>query len=100
MKGPVVASKCCMPDSCARLVYQSYQKARWLIRFEALEDLFPFLPREEFWLTSIVDPCPNEGVDHRNANLFVSNGDGSRSRGWSVIGMAVARRQLMLSIRM
>ena len=56
MKGPVVCDVNVLPDELRAPRLQSYQKSDGSFVSKPLEDLFPFLPREEFLANMIVDP--------------------------------------------
>jgi len=58
MKGPVVCDVNVLPDELRAPRLQSYQKPDGSFVSKPLEDLFPFLPREEFLANMIVDPLP------------------------------------------
>ncbi len=58
MKGPVVCDVTVVPDEMRAPRLQSYQKPDGSFVSKPLEDLFPFLPREEFLANMIVDPLP------------------------------------------
>jgi len=58
MKGPVVCDVRVLPDEMRAPRLQSYQKPDGSFVSKPLEDLFPFLPREEFLANMIVDPLP------------------------------------------
>jgi acetolactate synthase-1/2/3 large subunit len=58
MKGPVVCDVHVLPDELRAPRLQSYQKPDGSFVSKPLEDLFPFLPREEFLANMIVDPLP------------------------------------------
>jgi acetolactate synthase-1/2/3 large subunit len=58
MKGPVVCDVNVLPDELRAPRLQSYQKPDGSFVSKPLEDLFPFLPREEFLANMIVDPVP------------------------------------------
>jgi len=57
-QGPVVCDVRVLPDEMRAPRLQSYQKADGSFVSKPLEDLFPFLPREEFLANMIVDPLP------------------------------------------
>jgi acetolactate synthase-1/2/3 large subunit len=56
MQGPVVCDVNVLPDEVRAPRLQSYQKADGSFVSKPLEDLFPFLPREEFLANMIVKP--------------------------------------------
>lgn len=56
MKGPVVCDVNVLPDEVRAPRLQSYQKPDGTFVSKPLEDLFPFLPREEFLANMIVKP--------------------------------------------
>jgi acetolactate synthase-1/2/3 large subunit len=58
MKGPVVCDVRVLPDELRAPRLQSYQKPDGSFVSKPLEDLFPFLPREEFLANMIVEPLP------------------------------------------
>ncbi len=58
MKGPVVCDVNVLPDELRAPRLQSYQKPDGSFVSKPLEDLFPFLPREEFLANMIVEPLP------------------------------------------
>jgi acetolactate synthase-1/2/3 large subunit len=58
MKGPVVCDVNALPDEMRAPRLQSYQKPDGSFVSKPLEDLFPFLPREEFLANMIVKPLP------------------------------------------
>jgi acetolactate synthase I/II/III large subunit len=58
MKGPVVCDVNVLPDEVRAPRLQSYQKPDGSFVSKPLEDLFPFLPREEFLANMIVEPLP------------------------------------------
>jgi acetolactate synthase I/II/III large subunit len=58
MKGPVVCDVNMLPDELRAPRLQSYQKPDGSFVSKPLEDLFPFLPREEFLANMIVEPLP------------------------------------------
>ena len=58
MKGPVVCDVNVLPDELRAPRLQSYQRPDGSFVSKPLEDLFPFLPREEFLANMIVDPLP------------------------------------------
>jgi acetolactate synthase-1/2/3 large subunit len=58
MKGPVVCDVNVLPDEVRAPRLQSYQKPDGSFVSKPLEDLFPFLPREEFLANMIVMPLP------------------------------------------
>jgi len=58
IKGPVVCDVLVIPDEVRAPRLSSYQKADGTIVSKPLEDLFPFLPREEFLANMIVKPLP------------------------------------------
>ena len=58
MKGPVVCDVKVLPDELRAPRLQSYQKPDGSFVSKPLEDLFPFLPREEFLANMIVEPLP------------------------------------------
>ena len=59
MKGPVVCDVRVLPDEIRAPRLQSYQKPDGTFVSKPLEDLFPFLPREEFLANMIVEPLPD-----------------------------------------
>ena len=58
MKGPVLCDVLVIPDEVRAPRLSSYQKADGSFVSKPLEDLFPFLPREEFLANMIVKPLP------------------------------------------
>jgi acetolactate synthase I/II/III large subunit len=58
MKGPVVCDVRVLPDEMRAPRLQSYQKPDGSFVSKPLEDLFPFLSREEFLSNMIIDPLP------------------------------------------
>ena len=58
MKGPVVCDVNVLPDEMRAPRLSSYQKADGSFVSKPLEDLFPFLDREEFLANMIVKPLP------------------------------------------
>ena len=58
MKGPAVCDVNVVPDEMRAPRLQSYQKPDGSFVSKPLEDLFPFLPREEFLANMIVKPLP------------------------------------------
>lgn len=58
MPGPVVCDVRVLPDELRAPRLQSYQKPDGSFASKPLEDLFPFLPREEFLANMIVKPLP------------------------------------------
>jgi acetolactate synthase-1/2/3 large subunit len=58
MKGPVVCDVNVLPDEVRAPRLQSYQREDGSFISRPLEDLFPFLPREEFLANMIVKPLP------------------------------------------
>ena len=58
MKGPVLCDVNVLPDEMRAPRLQSYQKPDGSFVSKPLEDLFPFLPREEFLSNMIVKPLP------------------------------------------
>ena len=58
MEGPVVCDVRVLPDEVRAPRLQSYQKPDGTFVSKPLEDLFPFLPREEFLANMIVRPLP------------------------------------------
>jgi acetolactate synthase-1/2/3 large subunit len=58
MQGPVVCDVNVLPDELRAPRLQSYQKPDGSFVSKPLEDLFPFLPREEFLANMIVEPLP------------------------------------------
>ena len=56
MEGPVIVDVHVIPDEMRAPRLQSYQKPDGSIVSKPLEDLFPFLPREEFLANMIVKP--------------------------------------------
>ncbi|HTW61134.1 MAG TPA: thiamine pyrophosphate-binding protein [Terracidiphilus sp.] len=58
MDGPVVVDVRVIPDEVRAPRLQSYQKPDGSFVSRPLEDLFPFLPREEFLANMIVKPLP------------------------------------------
>ena len=58
MKGPVVCDVRVLPDEMRAPRLQSYQKPDGSFVSKPLEDLFPFLPREEFLANMVVEPLP------------------------------------------
>jgi acetolactate synthase-1/2/3 large subunit len=57
-KGPVLCDVNVLPDEVRAPRLQSYQKPDGSFVSKPLEDLFPFLPREEFLANMIVKPLP------------------------------------------
>jgi acetolactate synthase-1/2/3 large subunit len=58
MKGPVVCDVRVLPDEMRAPRLQSYQKPDGSFVSKPLEDLFPFLSREEFMANMVVEPLP------------------------------------------
>jgi len=58
MPGPVLCDVNVLPDELRAPRLQSYQKPDGSFVSKPLEDLFPFLPREEFLANMIVKPLP------------------------------------------
>jgi len=58
MEGPVMVDVHVIPDEVRAPRLQSYQKPDGSFVSKPLEDLFPFLPREEFLANMIVNPLP------------------------------------------
>jgi acetolactate synthase-1/2/3 large subunit len=58
MPGPVVCDVRVIPDESRSPRMQSYQKPDGSFVSKPLEDMFPFLPREEFLANMIVPPLP------------------------------------------
>ncbi len=58
LKGPVLCDVKVIPDEMRAPRLQSYQKPDGSFVSKPLEDLFPFLPREEFLANMIVKPLP------------------------------------------
>jgi len=58
IKGPVVCDVHVLPDEVRAPRLQSYQRPDGSFVSKPLEDLFPFLPREEFLANMIVKPLP------------------------------------------
>jgi acetolactate synthase-1/2/3 large subunit len=58
MDGPVVCDVRVIPDEMRAPRLQSYQKPDGSFVSKPLEDLFPFLPRDEFLANMIVKPLP------------------------------------------
>ncbi len=58
MTGPVLCDVNVLPDEVRAPRLQSYQKPDGSFVSKPLEDLFPFLPREEFLANMIVKPLP------------------------------------------
>jgi len=58
MEGPIVCDVIVVPDEMRAPRLQSYQKPDGSFVSKPLEDLFPFLPREEFLANMIVEPLP------------------------------------------
>ncbi len=58
MPGPVLCDVNVLPDEVRAPRLQSYQKPDGSFVSKPLEDLFPFLPREEFLSNMIVTPLP------------------------------------------
>ena len=58
MQGPVVCDVNVIPDELRAPRLQSYQKPDGSFVSKPLEDLFPFLTREEFLANMIVEPLP------------------------------------------
>jgi len=58
MQGPVLCDVNVLPDEVRAPRLQSYQKEDGSFVSKPLEDLFPFLPREEFLSNMIVKPLP------------------------------------------
>ncbi len=56
MDGPVIVDVHVIPDEMRAPRLQSYQKPDGSMDSKPLEDLFPFLPREEFLANMIVKP--------------------------------------------
>jgi acetolactate synthase-1/2/3 large subunit len=58
MEGPVLIDVHVIPDEVRAPRLQSYQRSDGSFVSKPLEDLFPFLPREEFLANMIVKPLP------------------------------------------
>lgn len=58
MPGPVVVDVRVIPDEVRAPRLQSYQRPDGSFVSKPLEDMFPFLPREEFLANMIVEPLP------------------------------------------
>ena len=58
MEGPVVIDVHVIPDEMRAPRLQSYQKPDGSMVSKPLEDMFPFLPRDEFLANMIVKPLP------------------------------------------
>jgi len=58
MKGPVVCDVRVLPDEVRAPRLQSYQRPDGSFVSKPLEDLYPFLPREEFLANMLVKPLP------------------------------------------
>jgi acetolactate synthase-1/2/3 large subunit len=58
MPGPVVCDVHVIPDESRAPRLSSFQKPDGSFVSKPLEDLWPFLPREEFYANMIVDPLP------------------------------------------
>ncbi len=58
MEGPVVIDVRVIPDEVRAPRLQSYQKPDGSFVSKPLEDMFPFLPREEFLANMIIEPLP------------------------------------------
>ncbi len=58
MDGPVVVDVHVIPDEVRAPRLSSYQKEDGSFVSKPLEDMFPFLPREEFLANMIVKPLP------------------------------------------
>lgn len=58
MPGPVMVDVRVIPDEVRAPRLQSYQRPDGSFVSKPLEDLFPFLPREEFFANMIVKPLP------------------------------------------
>jgi acetolactate synthase-1/2/3 large subunit len=58
MKGPVVCDVRVLPDEMRAPRLQSYQRPDGSFVSKPLEDLYPFLPREEFLANMLVKPLP------------------------------------------
>jgi acetolactate synthase I/II/III large subunit len=58
MPGPVVVDVRVIPDEVRAPRLQSYQRPDGSFISKPLEDLFPFLPREEFFANMIIKPMP------------------------------------------
>jgi acetolactate synthase-1/2/3 large subunit len=58
MPGPVMVDVRVIPDEVRAPRLQSYQRPDGSFISKPLEDLFPFLPREEFFANMIVKPLP------------------------------------------
>jgi acetolactate synthase-1/2/3 large subunit len=58
MPGPVIVDVRVIPDEVRAPRLQSYQRPDGSFVSKPLEDLFPFLPREEFLANMIVKPLP------------------------------------------
>ena len=58
MQGPVLCDVNVLPDEVRAPRLQSYQRPDGSFVSKPLEDLFPFLPREEFLANMIVKPLP------------------------------------------
>jgi len=58
MPGPDIVDVRVIPDEVRAPRLQSYQKPDGSFVSKPLEDMFPFLPREEFLANMIVKPLP------------------------------------------
>lgn len=58
MEGPVVCDVRVLPDEVRAPRLQSYQRPDGTFVSKPLEDLFPFLPRDEFLANMIIEPLP------------------------------------------
>jgi acetolactate synthase-1/2/3 large subunit len=58
MPGPVLCDVHVLPDEVRAPRLQSYQRSDGSFVSKPLEDLFPFLPREEFLANMIIKPLP------------------------------------------
>ncbi|MDR3739253.1 MAG: thiamine pyrophosphate-binding protein [Terracidiphilus sp.] len=58
MDGPILVDVHVIPDEMRAPRMQSYQKPDGSMASKPLEDMFPFLPREEFLANMIVKPLP------------------------------------------
>jgi acetolactate synthase-1/2/3 large subunit len=62
MAGPVVCDVRVLPDEVRAPRLQSHQRSDGSFVSRPLEDLYPFLPREEFLANMIVQPLPESGA--------------------------------------
>ena len=58
--GPIVCEVCCIPEELRMPSVSSSQRKDGSLYSKPMEDLWPFLDREEFLANMIVEPLPEE----------------------------------------